>query len=228
MSRKLAAKCASCSSRFRASTKRRRCRRRSPRCRAGAGFRPRRVASHRRRQHRRHGRGGARHGVDHVVSAGSQPGPGAGVHGRASRPVSRRAPTSSSTPTPTTSTTPAHIPKLVQPILDGRAQIVIGERPIMQIEEFSLVKKLLQRLGSWAVAMASRTACRTRRAAFAPSTAKRRCGCSVFNDYTYTLETIIQAGRKNIPVIIGAGARERPTGRRAWSRASLPMCAARC
>ena len=49
------------------------------------------------------------------------------------------------------------IPQLVQPIVEGRAQIVIGERPIMKIEGFSFIKKLLQRLGSWAVTIASRT-----------------------------------------------------------------------
>ena len=51
----------------------------------------------------------------------------------------------------------ASIPALVQPILAGRAQIVIGERPIMEVREFSLVKKLLQRLGSAAVRFASNT-----------------------------------------------------------------------
>jgi glycosyltransferase involved in cell wall biosynthesis len=92
------------------------------------------------------------------------------------------------------------IPRLVQPILEERAQIVIGERPIMRVREFSPIKKLLQRLGSAVVAFASST-----RIADAPSgfraihreAALRLC---VFNDYTYTLETIIQAGRKSIPI----------------------------
>lgn len=93
------------------------------------------------------------------------------------------------------------IPGLVQPILDGRAQIVIGERPIMQIKEFSLVKKLLQRLGSWAVAIASRTRVPDAPSGFRAFHREAALRLCVFNDYTYTLETIIQAGRKNIPVL---------------------------
>jgi glycosyltransferase involved in cell wall biosynthesis len=92
------------------------------------------------------------------------------------------------------------IPDLVQPILDGHAQIVIGARPIMSIEEFSLAKKFLQRLGSAVVRMASGTQVPDATSgfrAFHRDAAMRLC---VFNSYTYTLETIIQAGRKNIPV----------------------------
>ena len=92
------------------------------------------------------------------------------------------------------------IPDLVQPILDGRAQIVIGERPIMEIDEFSLTKKVLQRLGSAVVRIASGTQIPDATSgfrAFHRDAAMRLC---VFNTYTYTLETIIQAGRKNIPI----------------------------
>jgi glycosyltransferase involved in cell wall biosynthesis len=92
------------------------------------------------------------------------------------------------------------IPRLVQPILEDRAQIVIGERPIMQIKEFSFVKKLLQRLGSWAVAIASRTRVPDAPSGFRAIHREAALRLCVFNDYTYTLETIIQAGRKNIPV----------------------------
>lgn len=92
------------------------------------------------------------------------------------------------------------LPDLVAPILAGRAQIVVGARPIMDIRHFSSIKKGLQRLGSAAVRLAS-----SARVPDAPSgfraihreAALRLC---VFNDYTYTLETLIQAGRKNIPV----------------------------
>ena len=81
-----------------------------------------------------------------------------------------------------------------------RAQIVIGERPIMQIKGFSFVKKLLQRLGSWAVAIASRTRVPDAPSGFRAIHREAALRLCVFNDYTYTLETIIQAGRKNIPV----------------------------
>lgn len=94
----------------------------------------------------------------------------------------------------------AAIPQLVQPILDGHAQIVIGERPIMKIAGFSFIKKLLQRLGSWAVAVASRTRIPDAPSGFRAIHREAALRICVFNDYTYTLETIIQAGRKNIPI----------------------------
>jgi glycosyltransferase involved in cell wall biosynthesis len=92
------------------------------------------------------------------------------------------------------------IPQLVRPIVEGRAQIVIGERPIMKIEGFSFIKKLLQRLGSWAVTIASRTHIPDAPSGFRAIHREAALRICVFNDYTYTLETIIQAGRKNIPI----------------------------
>jgi glycosyltransferase involved in cell wall biosynthesis len=94
----------------------------------------------------------------------------------------------------------ASIPALVQPILAGRAQIVIGERPIMEVREFSLVKKLLQRLGSAAVRIASNTRIPDAPSGFRAMHAEAALSLCVFSDYTYTLETIIQAGRKNIAI----------------------------
>jgi glycosyltransferase involved in cell wall biosynthesis len=95
----------------------------------------------------------------------------------------------------------AAIPDLVRPILEGRAQIVIGERPIMQTTEFSIVKKLLQRLGSAVVAVASRARVPDAPSGFRAIHREAALRLCVFNDYTYTLETIIQAGRKNIPIV---------------------------
>lgn len=92
------------------------------------------------------------------------------------------------------------IPALIQPILDRRAQIVVGARPISEIESFSPVKKLLQRLGSWVVRQASGSTIPDAPSgfrAYAREAAARLC---VINTYTYTLETIIQAGRKRIPM----------------------------
>jgi glycosyltransferase involved in cell wall biosynthesis len=92
------------------------------------------------------------------------------------------------------------IGQLVQPILDGRARIVIGARPVADIEEFSAMKKLLQRLGSAVVKIASNTNVPDAPSGFRAIHREAALRLCVFNDYTYTLETIIQAGRKNIPI----------------------------
>ena len=92
------------------------------------------------------------------------------------------------------------IPALIQPIIERKAQIVVGARPITEIESFSPVKKALQRLGSWVVRVASDTDIPDAPSgfrAYARDAAARLC---VINTYTYTLETIIQAGRKRIPM----------------------------
>jgi len=95
----------------------------------------------------------------------------------------------------------ADIPKLVEPILAGQAQIVIGARPIREIAHFSPVKKLLQRLGSWAVRVASRTTVADAPSGFRAISREAALELNVFNEYTYTLETIIQAGRKGMAVV---------------------------
>lgn len=92
------------------------------------------------------------------------------------------------------------IPKLIEPILDGRAEIVIGARPIDQIEHFSPVKKLLQRLGSWVVRLASNTDVSDAPSGFRAMSRNAAMRLNVFNDYTYTLETIIQAGQNGLTI----------------------------
>jgi glycosyltransferase involved in cell wall biosynthesis len=92
------------------------------------------------------------------------------------------------------------IPDIVKPILEGRAQIVVGARPIANIGHFSLVKKLLQKLGSWAVRLVSGTDIPDAPSGFRAIHRDAATRLNVFNSYTYTLETIIQAGRNNIPV----------------------------
>lgn len=92
------------------------------------------------------------------------------------------------------------IPKLTQPILDHRAEFVIGERPIETIEHFSPVKKLLQKLGSWVVRMASNTNIPDAPSGFRAMSRTVAQQLMVFNNYTYTLETIIQAGQKNMAI----------------------------
>lgn len=92
------------------------------------------------------------------------------------------------------------IPALITPILERKAQIVVGARPITEIESFSPLKKVLQRLGSWVVRLASETDIPDAPSgfrAYARDAAARLC---VINTYTYTLETIIQAGHKRIPM----------------------------
>lgn len=92
------------------------------------------------------------------------------------------------------------IPALVAPILTGAAEIVVGARPIESIEHFSPIKKLLQKLGSWVVRMASGTDIPDAPSGFRAISRTAAQGLMVFNDYTYTLETIIQAGQKNMAI----------------------------
>lgn len=92
------------------------------------------------------------------------------------------------------------IPLLVAPILQHQAEMVIGARPITTIDSFSPVKKILQRLGSWVVRVASKTNIPDAPSGFRAISRSAAQRLMVFNDYTYTLETIIQAGQKNIAV----------------------------
>lgn len=93
------------------------------------------------------------------------------------------------------------IEKLVRPILDGKADIVIGERPIDQTEHFSPLKKKLQHLGSWVVQKASASDIPDAPSGFRAYSKEAALRLNVTNEYTYTLETIVQAGREKIPQI---------------------------
>lgn len=95
----------------------------------------------------------------------------------------------------------ADIPALVAPILEHRADLVIGARPISAIEHFSPVKKLLQKLGSWVVRVASKTDVPDAPSGFRAMSRAAAQHMMVFNNYTYTLETIIQAGQKNMAIV---------------------------
>jgi glycosyltransferase involved in cell wall biosynthesis len=92
------------------------------------------------------------------------------------------------------------IPLLVKPILDKKAELVVGARPISKIKHFPLTKKLLQRLGSWVVRRASSTDIPDAPSGFRAIGREAALRLNVFNDYTYTLETIIQAGQKNMAI----------------------------
>jgi glycosyltransferase involved in cell wall biosynthesis len=92
------------------------------------------------------------------------------------------------------------IPKLVTPILEGKAEIVVGARPITEIPHFSLIKKLFQKLGSWVVRRLSYADIPDAPSGFRAISREAAMKLNVFNSYTYTLETIIQAGNKNIAI----------------------------
>jgi len=92
------------------------------------------------------------------------------------------------------------IPKLVKPILEHKAEYVIGARPIDKTEHFSPAKKLLQKLGSWVVRKASRTDIPDAPSGFRAMSRECAMQLNVYNNYTYTLETIIQAGQKNMAI----------------------------
>jgi glycosyltransferase involved in cell wall biosynthesis len=92
------------------------------------------------------------------------------------------------------------IPKLIVPILSGKAEIVVGTRPISEISHFSLVKKWMHRLGSGTVRFASKTKIPDAPSGFRAMSREAAMRLNVFNEYTYTLETIIQAGQKGMAI----------------------------
>ena len=85
-------------------------------------------------------------------------------------------------------------------LLEHKAEYVIGARPISQTEHFSLPKKILQKLGSWVVRKASSTDIPDAPSGFRAMSRECAMQLNVYNDYTYTLETIIQAGQKNMAI----------------------------
>lgn len=90
------------------------------------------------------------------------------------------------------------IEKLVRPIIDKKADIVIGERPIDNTEHFSSLKKKLQHVGSWTVRVASKSDIPDAPSGFRAYSREAALRLNVTNEYTYTLETIIQAGRNKM------------------------------
>jgi len=106
------------------------------------------------------------------------------------------------------------IPKLTAPILEGRAEIVIGARPVGEIVHFSPVKKVLQKVGSSVVRKASNTDIPHAPSGFRAISRKAAMKLHVFSDYSYTLETIIQAGQKSMAIIsvpVGVNPDTRPS-----------------
>jgi len=93
------------------------------------------------------------------------------------------------------------IARLVEPLLENRADIVIGTRPIQEIEHFSPLKKILQSLGSWTVRRLSNTTISDAPSGFRAISREAAKRLFVYNRYTYTIETIIQAGLQNLRVV---------------------------
>jgi glycosyltransferase involved in cell wall biosynthesis len=89
---------------------------------------------------------------------------------------------------------------LLEPIIDGRAQIVVGDRGVATSENFSPIKRLLQRMGSWVVAQISGLNIPDATSGFRALTKEAAMRTLVLNDYSYTLETLIQAGARKMPV----------------------------
>ncbi|HOC89699.1 MAG TPA: glycosyltransferase family 2 protein [bacterium] len=94
----------------------------------------------------------------------------------------------------------ADIPSLVRPILDGQAELVIGDRQTDEIHHFSWMKKRLQNLGSWVVRQVSATEIPDATSGFRALSREAALQMNVISRFTYTLETIIQAGKKNLAV----------------------------
>jgi len=92
------------------------------------------------------------------------------------------------------------IPRLIQPILEGKADIVIGDRNVETIEHFSTTKKFLQKFGSWVVRVASDTRVPDAPSGFRAFSREAALRTNIVSGYTYTLETIIQAGHNRLAI----------------------------
>lgn len=113
------------------------------------------------------------------------------------------------------------IPILIKPILDGEADFIIGARPIKDTLEFSALKRFLQGLGSWVVRKASGTDIPDAPSGFRAMNRKTALSLNVFDDYTYTLETIIQAGAEDL-IIKSVPIRTNPATRESRLVKSIP------
>jgi glycosyltransferase involved in cell wall biosynthesis len=94
----------------------------------------------------------------------------------------------------------ADVPKLVAPILAGEADMVVGDRQVATIEHFSARKKALQRVGSWLVRRISGTEIADTTSGFRAYNREAALGLLVVDDFTYTLESLIQAGKMLVAV----------------------------
>lgn len=93
------------------------------------------------------------------------------------------------------------IARLVQPILEGKADIVVGDRGVAVLEHFSPIKRLLQKWGSWVVGRAAGIPIPDATSGFRAFTREAALRLTVLGEYTYTLETLIQAGARRMAVV---------------------------
>lgn len=94
----------------------------------------------------------------------------------------------------------ADIPKLIRPIVSGEADMVIGARPINDHPEFSFLKKRLQNIGSWTLRKVSKTSVPDAASGFRAYSKEALMHINVFSDFSYCMETLIQAGHNNLKI----------------------------
>lgn len=96
---------------------------------------------------------------------------------------------------------PIDIKKILDPILEGKADFVIGQRPIMNHREFKLSKKILQISGSWFVRFLSNTNVKDAPSGFRALTRNTASKLNIYDDYTYTIESIMQSDYLGLKVL---------------------------
>jgi glycosyltransferase involved in cell wall biosynthesis len=94
----------------------------------------------------------------------------------------------------------ADIPRLIAPILEGRAEMVVGDRGVSEVAHFSWTKRHLQKLGSWVVRKVSGTGVPDVTSGFRALTREAALRINIVSEFTYTLESIIQAGKKHLAI----------------------------
>ena len=114
----------------------------------------------------------------------------------------------------------ADIPRLIAPILSGTAQIVVGDRDVMNVPTFSPLKRRLQRLGSWTVEIAAGIKVPDATSGFRAFSREAALRTIVLSNYSYTLETLIQAGMQQMAVAY-VPVRTNPPARRSRLMRSL-------
>ena len=125
-------------------------------------------------------------------------------------------------------TVASDIARLVEPIVSGRADMVIGDRGVMSIEHFSPTKKRLQSVGSWVVRQASGTDVPDATSGFRAYNREAALGLTVVSTFTYTLESLIQAGKSLVAVDQSPSARTPRPASHACSGPCPRTCAATC
>ena len=104
--------------------------------------------------------------------------------------------------------------RLIEPILEGKADIVIGDRKTKELSHFSPLKKILQRLGSRTVSLLSNVSIPDATSGFRAYSREAALRLNVFSKFSYTLETVIQAGKNQMAVVhvpVQANGPERPS-----------------